>query len=126
MKIAAAPLGPFETNAYLVVAENGKDCCCGSWGCFDGLFISVAMLAALGWSDKFEWSDEFESSSPKKNFGLLPPAFVETPPPPPLTAAVAFVGFIDEVETSGAAGVAVAWLEPPVCGRNGEACFAND
>ena len=27
MKIAAAPLGPFETNAYLVVAENGKDCC---------------------------------------------------------------------------------------------------
>ena len=25
MKIAAAPLGPFETNAYLIVAENGKD-----------------------------------------------------------------------------------------------------
>lgn len=27
MKITASPLGPFETNAYLVVAENGKDCC---------------------------------------------------------------------------------------------------
>ena len=27
MPIAAASLGPFETNAYLVVAENGQDCC---------------------------------------------------------------------------------------------------
>ena len=27
MNIAAAPLGPFETNAYLIIAENGKDCC---------------------------------------------------------------------------------------------------
>ena len=26
MKIAAAPLGPFETNAYLVVAAHGQDC----------------------------------------------------------------------------------------------------
>ena len=27
MKIAAAALGPFETNAYLVMAETGRDCC---------------------------------------------------------------------------------------------------
>jgi len=27
MHLAAAPLGPFETNAYLIVAADGQDCC---------------------------------------------------------------------------------------------------
>lgn len=27
MNISAAPLGPFETNAFLVVADDGKNCC---------------------------------------------------------------------------------------------------
>ncbi len=27
MKIIAASLGPFDTNAYLVIADDGKDCC---------------------------------------------------------------------------------------------------
>ena len=27
MKLASAALGPFETNAYLIMAESGPDCC---------------------------------------------------------------------------------------------------
>lgn len=27
MKIEAVPLGPFETNAYLVTSDDGKECC---------------------------------------------------------------------------------------------------
>ena len=27
MKIIATSLGPFDTNAYLVIADDGKDCC---------------------------------------------------------------------------------------------------